>query len=304
MIGSGVKKLLKWIGGLVVLLVVVGIGLAVAANLLFDRKRDRIVQLEVKGVTVGSDEATLARGKYLFASRGCGDCHAMNGAGRVFVDDPEGGLKARAPNITPAGVVAKYTDVDWVRTLRHGVKPDGRTLFIMPCEEFNRLTDADVGALIAYARSLPPVPGGGAEFSLPLPVKALYVVGVLKDAAEKIDHSLPPATPVAEGVTPEHGRYVANACFGCHGEGLSGGKIPGGPPSWPAAANLTPGEGSVMPVYDSADKLKAMFRSGKRANGSAILVMPFEALRELNDTDVAALHAYLKSLPPRPAGGH
>ena len=47
-----------------------------------------------------------------------------------------------------------------------------------------------------------------------------------------------------------------------------------------------------------------MFRSGKRANGSAIQVMPFEALRELNDTDVAALHAYLKSLPPRPAGGH
>ncbi len=59
-----------------------------------------------------------------------------------------------------------------------------------------------------------------------------------------------------------------------------------------------------MPVYDSADKLKAMFRSGKRANGSAIQVMPFEALRELNDTDVAALHAYLKSLAPRPAGGH
>ena len=75
MIGSGVKKLLKWIGGLVVLLVVVGIGLAVAANLLFDRKRDRVVKLEVKGVTVVSDEATLARGKYLFASRGCGDCH-------------------------------------------------------------------------------------------------------------------------------------------------------------------------------------------------------------------------------------
>ena len=92
-------------------------------------------------------------------------------------------------------------------------------------------------------------------------------------------------------------------CVGCHGEGLSGGKIPGGPPAWPAAPNLTPGEGSVMPVYDSADKLKAMFRSGKRANGSAIQVMPFESLREINDTDVAALHVYLRSLSPRQAGG-
>ena len=94
MIGSGMKKLLKWIGGLVVLLVVVGIGLVVAANLLFDRKRDRVIKLEAKGVTVGSDEATLARGKYLFASRGCGDCHDADGAGRVFIDDPAGALRS------------------------------------------------------------------------------------------------------------------------------------------------------------------------------------------------------------------
>ncbi len=46
-----------------------------------------------------------------------------------------------------------------------------------------------------------------------------------------------------------------------------------------------------------------MFRSGKRPGGSAVTVMPFDTLREINDTDVAALHAYLKQLPPRPAGG-
>jgi len=297
------KKLLKWIVGLVVLLVVVGIGLAIAANLLFDRKRDRIVKFDVKGVAVVSDEATLARGKYLFASRGCGDCHAANGAGRVFIDEPDGGFRVRSPNITPGGVVAKYTEADWVRTIRHGVKPDGRTLFVMPSEDYNRFTDADVAAIIAYARSLSPVSGGSAEFRVPLPVKALYAVGVVKDAAETINHSLPPATPVAEGATPEHGRYVANLCLGCHGETLSGGKIPGSPPAWPPASNLTPGQGTVMTGYDSADKLKAMFRSGKRVDGTAIAVMPFETLREINDTDVAALYLYLKSLPPRPAGG-
>jgi hypothetical protein len=46
-----------------------------------------------------------------------------------------------------------------------------------------------------------------------------------------------------------------------------------------------------------------MFRSGKRPDGSAIAVMPFETLREINDTDVAAMHAYLKTLPPQAAGG-
>jgi mono/diheme cytochrome c family protein len=295
------KRLLKWIGGLVAVLIVVGIGLVIAANLLYDRKRDRVITLDVKGVSVVS--AALDRGKYLFASRGCGGCHAPSGAGSVVIDDPDGGFYVRSPNITAGGVVAKYTETDWVRAIRHGVKPDGRALFIMPSEDYNRLTDADVAALIAYARSLPPVTAGGAEFRVPLPVKALYAAGVMRDAAEKIDHSLPPAAPVPEGVTPEHGKYVANLCLGCHGDALSGGKIPGAPPSWPAASNLTPGKGTVMAVYDSADKLKAMFRSGKRPDGTAISVMPFETLSEISDVDVGALHAYLKSLPPRPAGG-
>jgi hypothetical protein len=48
--------------------------------------------------------------------------------------------------------------------------------------------------------------------------------------------------------------------------------------------------------------MKAMFRSGKRPDGSAVTVMPFDTLREINDTDVSALYAYLKQVPPRPAG--
>ncbi len=297
------KKLLKWIGIVAALLVVVGIGLVLAANLLFERKRERVIKLDVKTISVVADAAALERGKYLFMSRGCGDCHAANGAGRAFINEPGGGLYVRSPNITPGGVVAAYTELDWVRAIRHGVKPDGRPLFIMPSEDYNRFTDRDLAALIAYARGLPSVSGGSAEFRVPLLVKALYVVGVVKDSAEKIDHSLPPASPVPEGVTPEHGKYVANLCIGCHGDGLSGGKIPGGPPDWPAASNLTPGPGTVLTVYDSAEKFKAMFRSGKRPDGSAITVMPFETLREINDTDVSALYAYLKQLPPRPAGG-
>ncbi|MGZ8994280.1 MAG: c-type cytochrome, partial [Burkholderiaceae bacterium] len=291
---GGDEKLLKWVGVVAASLVTVGIGLVVAANLLFERKRERVIKLDIKAIPVVVDAAALERGKYLFMSRGCGDCHAATGAGRAFIDEPGGGFYVRSPNITLAGVVAKYTDVDWVRAIRHGVKPDGRPLFIMPSEDYNRLTDRDVAALIAYARSLPGVSGGSAEFRVPLPVKALYAIGIVKDSAEKIDHRQPTASPVAEGVTPEHGKYVANLCIGCHGDGLSGGKIPGGPPNWPAASNLTPGQGTVMSIYDSAEKFKAMFRSGKRPGGSGVAVMPFDTLREINDTDVAALYAYLK----------
>jgi mono/diheme cytochrome c family protein len=296
------KRWLKWLGFVVAALVVAALGLVVAATVLYDRQRERVVKLQIKPVAVPGDEATLARGKYLFASRGCGDCHGPNGAGRVFIDAPDGSMRVRAPNISPGGVTAKYTEADWVGAIRHGVKPDGRPLFIMPSEDYNRFTDADVAAIIAYARTLPAVPGGAAEIKVPLPVKAMVAFGFIQDAAAKIDHNLPPAQPVPEGVTLEHGRYVANMCVGCHGATLAGGPIPGSPPDWPPASNLTPGTGSVMSVYDKPEKFRAMFRSGKRPNGIAIAVMPFDTLRAMNDTDVDAVYLYLKSMPPQPFG--
>ncbi len=248
----------------------------------------------------GDDAGARERGRYLFVSRGCADCHGTDGAGRRFIDSSA--VKASAPNISPGSgsVVAGYTQTDWVRTLRHGVKPDGRPLMIMPSEDYNRFTDADVAALVAYVRALPPVAGSAANIDLAAPVRVMYGFGVVRDAAEKIDHGAPPSTPVAEAVSAEHGRYVANMCIGCHGERLLGGKIPGGPPDWPAAARLAPGAGSAMDRYTDAASLRAMFSSGRRPDGVALKVMPFGSLRELSELDVQALYLYLKSLP---AGG-
>jgi len=198
--------------------------------------------------------------------------------------------------------VASYKPEDWVRTLRHGVKPDGKPLFIMPSEDYNRLTDDDTGALIAYVKSLAPVPGGEAVVKLPLPVRVIYGFGGIPEPVEKIDHSLPPSQPVAAALSVEHGKYVAAMCIGCHGATLSGGKIPGGPPDWPAAANITPGDKSVMPAYKDATTFATMMKTGKRPDGSAIKVMPFESLREMNEIDVQALYAYLKTVPAKPFG--
>jgi len=295
----------RWIKRGLIALVVLAL---LAGALLFtglqmeQRKRDRRVAVPAYTLAQADDAQALERGKYLFSSRGCAECHGANGAGHVFIDS--GGLRAKSPNISSGagGVVGSYGVVDWERTIRHGVKPDGRPVFIMPSEDYNRLTDADVAALVAYARSLPPAQGGPAEFMLPMPVRVLYGFGAIQDAAQKIDHALPPAKPVASGVTVEHGAYVANMCIGCHGPGLSGGKIPGGPPDWPAAANLTPGEGSVMGQYGDVKVFAAMFKSGKRPDGATVRVMPFESLRELSDVDVQALHVFLKSLPARAAG--
>lgn len=290
----------KWIKRAAITLLGVAVlaGAAVFAGLqLAQQKMQRTVAVNVKPVALREDATGLARGRYLFASRGCVDCHGANGAGRMFLDDGKG-LRIAGPNLTTGanGVVAGYRPEDWVRAIRHGVNPQGRALMIMPSEDYNRFTDEDLGALVAYIRALPPVAGSPAIVDLPLPLRALYGFGAIKDAASKIDHTLAPQQAVAEGVTTAHGAYVANMCIGCHGAKLAGGRIPGGPPDWPPASKLTPGEGSVMGRYPTPEALLAMFRSGKRPDGSAIKVMPFESLREVNETDVRALHLYLKGL--------
>jgi mono/diheme cytochrome c family protein len=299
----------KWLkrGGITVLsLVGLGTAALVIGAQLGERKMQRRIDLKLDAVPYRSDTASIERGRYLFMSRNCAECHGADGAGKDVVNDGKG-LLVHAPNITPVAgsVVANYTALDWTRTIRHGVKPDGRPAIVMPSEDYARLTDADVAAIVAYTRQLPPTAGAGATISFPMPVKAFYAAGLVLDAAERIDHSLPPAQPVPEAVTLEHGAYVANTCIGCHGAQLSGGKIPGAPPEWPAAANLTPGAGSALARYPDADAMLAMFRTGKRPDGSAVsTVMPFGGLKEMNETDVRALYLHLKSLPARGSGAH
>ena len=296
------KPWIKWtlvvLGAVVVLvaaLIVLGLQMG-------ESRKARKIDIAVKAVPYTNDAQALARGKYLFESRGCAHCHGSNGAGRDFVNNPD--LHLRGANITPAGAVASYKPEDWVRIIRHGVKPNGQPALVMPSEDYNRFTDQDLAAVVAYVRGLPPVQGAPAVVRLPLPARVLYGLGAIPEAAERINHSLPPAQPIPEAVNAKHGGYVANMCMGCHGEHFSGGKIPGAPPDWPPAANLTPGEGSAMTHYKDATQFVAMLRSGKRPDGTPIRVMPFESVAKMNDVDAQALYEYLKTLPPRAAGGH
>jgi mono/diheme cytochrome c family protein len=295
-----VRKFVKRAAIATVLLVAAAaIALGVALQL-GERKFARTLEVRVVPVPYTKDRAALKQGKYLFETRGCAECHGTDGRGIAFIDTPD--MRVKSPNITTGagGVASDYNEGDWVRTIRHGIAPSGRALFIMPSADYNRMTDADLAALVAYVRSLPPVAGGPTEMRLPLMVKALYGLGVVKDAAEKIDHRRPPQAPVPVGATAAHGAYVATMCTGCHRAGFEGGPIEGGPPEWPPAAKLAPGAGSAMARYDTGEKFVVMMRTGKRPDGSEVSkVMPFLTLRNMNDTDLAALYAYLKALPPR-----
>src|SRR5215467_12491538 len=298
------RTFLKILAGLVVVVVLVVAGAAAFARFGSEMKLHRTVSVQVAPIALPTDQAALERGAYLYKSRGCALCHGNDGAGKVFID--EGGFFAKAPHISPGegSVTASYMPQDWVRTIRHGVKPNGEPAFIMPSEDFNRLTDDDVGAIASYVRALPMVAGTGTEFRVPLIVHFLYAAGMIKDAAEKIDHTLPPARPFASNDELAHGAYVAAGCKGCHNEFFSGGAIPGAPPSWPPAANLTPGPDSAFARYSDAEALSAMFKSGKRPDGSAVsTVMPFGMLSQMSPDDVNALYSFLKTVPAAKQGG-
>ena len=290
----------KWIrrgaiaaGGLVVALG----GLVATGLMLGEQRAARRVEVPAPVVAYRTDPAALERGRYLYSSRGCVDCHGANGGGATLADDGKG-LKLAGSNLTAGNArMAAYQPVDWVRSIRHGVGADGRPLRLMPSEDYNRLTDQDLASIVAYVRNLPPVTGQDrGTIQLPLPGRVMYGLGGIPEAVTKINHSLPPSQPVAEAVSPEHGQYVAQMCLGCHGERLLGGKIAGAPPDWPAAARLAPGEGSAMPAYKDADAFVAMMRSGKRTDGSDIAVMPFGSLKTMNETDLRALYVYLKQM--------
>lgn len=291
------KNWIKRIAVVLAALAATAILAAAGAVMYGDRKMQRVIEVPRYPLNVSVDSASIARGKYLFESRGCADCHGASGGGQLFIDDKKIGMRVAGPNITrsPSSAIAGYTHTDWERAIRHGVKRDGRPLMIMPSEDFARLTDADTAALVAYIEQLPAQSGGAAILEFPLIVRALYGVGKIGDAASKIDHTLPPAQPVAEGVTMEHGAYVAQSCKGCHGATLAGGPIPGAPPDWPAAAKLI-GDGSAMVRYADAQQFKSMMRNGKRPDGSAVSpVMPFAALSKMSDVDTDALYLYLAS---------
>lgn len=254
-------------------------------------------EVPAKAVALRHDAAALDHGRYLFNTLGCGGCHGADGAGKVMWRAGPNRLVASHIAPGPGSVTRDYSPVDWVRTVRHGVRPDGHGLLGMPSVDFNRLSDDDIGALVGYIMQLPAVDADPGRHSLGLLLRAALALGRMPLAPERIDHSLPPSAAVSATVSVDHGRYLAQTCVGCHGADLKGGPIPGMPPGTPPAADLTPGPGKALDRYADADAFRSLFKTGRRPDGSTVAVMPIQTLSQFNDTDTAALYLYLRSLP-------
>ena len=293
------RPVLRWIGYIAGALIVLVLAFAATVYAVSSARLSRTYEIASEQVAIPGDSATIARGEHLARSRlGCADCHGPDLAGRPVVESDMFGHFI-APNLTrgEGGLGAQFTDADWIRSVRHGVKRDGRPVVFMPSDEFSRLSEDDLAAVIAFVKQVPPVNGAQPASRLGPIARALVTFNPRVLPAAAIDHTSPiPAAPMAE-VSPRYGEYLASTsgCRGCHGADLAGAKPmePGGVPP----ANLTPG--GPLATWSEADFVRAL-REGVRPDGSAISpAMPWKAMGRMTDLELHAIFAYLKSIPPK-----
>jgi len=291
-------KFIRMLGRLLLVLLIV---LATALALIYWRSSSLMAQhIDVKepALAVPTDADALARGEHVAITRGCTDCHDKDLGGRVLVDAlPIGRLAA--PNLTrgKGGVGARLDATSIEHAVRHGLGEGGRLLLYMPATDFAGLADADVADLIAYVtsvpavdRDIPPPSAGPLMRTLFLLDKAPLVYAL------KVDQHAAHVASMAASATPEYGRYLAQGCTGCHGDHFAGGHVPGTPPSFPDARNITPA--GAIGKWTKPDFFTAL-RTGKRPDGSDINpFMPWKAFSKLSDTELDALWAYLQTVPP------
>lgn len=295
-------RVLKFLGFLLGGVLVLAVIAASAAYIASNARLKKTFAVSPRAVAIPTDAAALARGKHLAETRGCNDCHGKDYAGNRVIDDGAMG-RLHAPNLTRGhgGRIGTFKDEDWVRAIRHGVGPDRLGLLIMPSEEYSHFNDEDLGAIIAYLKTVPPVDRVRVPTSLGPVSRMLLATGKMKLGAEVIDHPNVKPAYIAPGVTAEYGRYVAASCMGCHGPNFSGGKIEAGPPDWPKAANLTPHGDGRLAKWNEADFIQTL-RTAKRPDGTDLHPVMPRVFGQLNDVEMKALWAFFKTLPAASTG--
>lgn len=298
------ERLLKWGGAaLVGLAGLVALALAAVYGATEYRIR-KTYEISPAALAVRSTPESIARGKHIATVRGCVDCHTASLGGNTFLDEaPVARLFASNLTSGRGGVGRTYTDADWVRAIRHGVGPGGKPLLFMPSHEFNVISDEDLAALIAYLKSIPPVDNAPRKNSVGPIGRILFLSGKVNLLpAEGIDHRERHKTAPVPGPTAEYGKYMASGCIGCHGDNFSGGPIPGAPPSFPAARNITPDDATGIGTWTEQDFFNAM-RNGKRPDGTELRPeMPWKLTAQMTNDEIRALWVYLQSVPARPYG--
>ena len=254
-------------------------------------------------LTVEGTPEQIARGEYL-VNIACVGCHSPVGPdGRPTAKHPlSGGWNIAeaegfgfigdmvAENLTPGGKLAEYSDGELFRVLRYSIDKQGYELGMMSFLPYRELSNDDTEAIIAYLRSLPPVPNTAVTGD------NMNFLGGIMSGAGLFGEAPPPAPLIVnappQGVNAEYGKYVATfgECRGCHGPAMTG-----SPATSVSAAIINP-----RPFVGSLtlEEFIQTMRTGVRPDGTRFSEgMPWQNASKMTDEDLAALYAYLTSAP-------
>lgn len=296
------KKILKWIG--IVLGSLLGLILLAAAVLYFigNSRLTRTYDFPPSNITIPTDEASIEYGRHR-AETLCQGCHGpdLSGIENWFSAGPLGTVDSANLTSGEGGFGREAaSDEDYVRAIRHGIDPEGKPIFMPAVVSTAHLSDEDLGAIIAYVKSVPPVDHitNGHNFT-PL-AKILLVMGVLPQLpVETVSHEVHVSAP-ERGVTAEYGEYMVNTndCRICHGPQLNGGPFPD-PTVKFISPNLTAG-GEVF-LWSEAQFINTI-RTGATPSGHELNPerMPWKDYRFMTDDELKAIYLYLQSLPKLP----
>jgi len=261
--------------------------------------RNRTYRPPDDDIAIPTDAGSIARGKHLVeAVAVCTICHGEDLGGKLAFEDAFLG-RGYTANLTSGrgGVGRNYSNSDWVRSIRYGVRPDRRGIIFMPSDYFNRISNTDLGAIIAYLRSLPPVDNERTAVEINLPARLMIDLGVFGDVvrAARIDFRAPRPPPPSDP-----GAYLVTlgGCTFCHGPHLTGGQGP--EPGAPGGPDLT--SGGPLSRWSFADFVSTM-RGGVTPDGHLIepKYMPWLGYRNMTDDELRSVWLYLRSLPSKAA---
>ena len=296
------KKIVKWIGivlGVLVVLMLVMVGIFFTQG---DAQLNKTYAIPENNIPIPTDTPSIAKGKRWVTAM-CTGCHGADLSGRTgwMNAGPIGTVDSANLTSGQGGVGQEYKSIsDYVHAIRDGVDPDGKPTYMPSVVHFAHLSDADLGAMLAYLKTVPAVdnPTNGHNFG-PLG-KILIGSGAFgKFPAEEVDHDPHPTSPAAD-VNLNYGQYLVEVgnCRSCHGKQLAGGPFPD-PSVKVRVPNLTPG-GELF-AWSGKNFITAI-RTGKTPSGHALNdeYMPWKGIGKLTDNELNAMWIYLKSLPKLP----
>jgi alcohol dehydrogenase (quinone), cytochrome c subunit len=276
------------------------------------------------GQTAGTNAAAIERGRYLAVAADCTACHSAPGgrpfAGGLGIDSPLGTIYST--NITPDSRtgIGKFTLDEFDRAVRHGIDAEGLTLYpAMPYPSYALMSDSDITDLYGYFMlGVEPARGATHANGIPWPLSIRWPLAIWRKLFAPSPEA--PAFNASRYADPAvaRGAYLVEAlghCGSCHTPRaitlqekalddsskffLAGGQEIDG---W-VAVNLrgNPGDGlGNWPKQDIVATLRTARNREQSVIGAPMSEVVVHSTQNLNERDLQAIAAYLKTLAPSP----